>query len=180
MTVAYQGQRGAFGHEACLQFAPDHEALPSPSFAAVISAVLSGEADLGMLPVENSRAGPVPEVRDLIAANDLTIEGVHALSVRMHLLALPGATLAGIRTVVSHTMALAQCADSLVELGVATEARSNTAIAACALAAGDDHSVAVLASETAATLYGLNILRRDMQDDEDNTTIFHIVGRPAR
>jgi prephenate dehydratase len=180
VTIAYLGEPGAFSHEACLKFVPDHEPLARPSFAGVIAAVVKGEADLGILPVENSGAGPVEEARALLAACGLPIVATHSLQVRMHLLGLPGATLDDVTTVISHPMALAQSARSLETLGLATETATNTAIAARMLQARQDKAIAVLASEAAAAIYGLEILRRDVHDDPDNRTLFTVIGPVAK
>lgn len=174
MTIAYQGAPGAFGHQACLAFLPGREAIAKASFAEVAAAVAAGEAELGMLPLENSRAGPVPGVAELIAASGLAVLAEHALPVRLHLLAPAGVRLAEIRTAVSHPMALRQCAASLARLGLATEEAENTAIAARDLAGRDR---AALASEAAAALYGLTIVEADMQDDPGNATRFALVAR---
>lgn len=177
MTIAYQGQPGAFGHEACLKFMPSHVPLPKPSFQAVTEAVSHGESDFGMLPTENSCAGPVTEVQDLLSKLDLPIISTHSLPVRMHLLAPRGTGLESIRRVVSHSVALAQCAATLQEMGLATELASNTAVAAKMVARGSDGETAVLASEAAAAIFGLAILRRDVHDQPDNATTFCILGR---
>jgi prephenate dehydratase len=174
-TVAYQGEPGAFGEEACRLFLPEHATRPYCSFEAVAAAVTDGEADLGMLPLENSCAGPVPGMADLLARSAVRIERRVTLAVRMHLLARPGTQLDAIRTVASHPMALAQCSAALNRLGVATEAASNTAAAAKALAASDATDRAVLASEHAAATYGLDILMRNLEDQPDNRTEFAII-----
>jgi prephenate dehydratase len=172
MTVAYQGAEGAFSHEACLRFLPEHQAVPVATFADVVSAVQSGEAHLGMLPLANNDAGETG-ARELIAQARLHIVGEPVLPVRMHLLGLPDATLDEIRTVVSHPIALRQCSEALANLGLEAEETSNTAIAAKALR---NSSQAVLASEAAAAIYGLAILARDVQNRTDNATTFAIVS----
>lgn len=174
MSVAYQGAPGAFAHQACLAFAASHEPVAYASFADVAAAVAAGEAALGMLPLENSGAGLVPGVAELIAG--LVVVAEHVLPVRLHLLALPGVALAEVRTVVSHEMALRQCAGSLRALGLAGERAANTAVAARDLAGRDR---AALASAAAAEIYGLTVLRADMQDDPDNRTRFALVRRGA-
>ena len=176
MTVAYQGVEGAFAHEACLRFLGDHQAIALPTFLDVVNAVQRGEADLGMLPLANNQAGETG-ARELIEKARLHIIDQPVLAVRMHLLGMPTARLEQIRTVVSHPVALRQCATTLAELGVATEETSNTALAAKALT---NPSRGVLASETAADLYGLVVLRRDVHDREDNETRFAIVSREER
>ena len=175
MTVAYQGVPGAFGHAACLHFVPDHDPVAKPTFAAVVAAVASGESDYGVLPVENSVAGPVRDVEHLLWGCRLP-QKIHDLPVRMHLLSLPGTELAAVRRVISHPIGLAQCAATLRSMGVTTEPASNTAIAAATLAKSKDEATAVLASEAAAKTYGLTILREDMQDRMDNVTSFCVLG----
>jgi len=176
MKVAYQGAEGAFSHEACLRFLPDHRPVPVPTFTDVISAVRSGEVALGMLPLANNEAGETG-ARELIESACLHIVGEPVLPVRMHLLGLPFATLDQIRTVVSHPIALRQCSRTLAALGMSTEETSNTALAAKALA---NPNRGVLASEAAAELYGLAILKRDVHDRADNATRFVIVSRSPR
>jgi prephenate dehydratase len=174
MRIAYAGTPGAFGHEACLAFAPAEEPLAVPGFADVAAAVESGLAQAGMLPLRNSRAGTVEEVASFLASCPLRIASEHDLPVRMHLLALPGAELADICTVVSHSMALRQCTKLLAALGVEAREALNTAAAARDLA---DPSCAVLASEAAARAYGLIVLRHDVHDVPDNLTRFARIVR---
>ena len=169
---------GAFGHAACLAFLPDHVPVAKADFVSVVAAVASAETTFGVLPVENSVAGPVHDVAALLAGCSLPT-ALHDLPIRMHLLARPGVEFASVRRVVSHPIALAQCARTLRELGLATAEASNTAIAAQALARGGDTETAVLASEAAALEYGLVILRRDLQDRADNVTRFCVLGPRA-
>ena len=171
MRIAYQGAPGAFSHEACRAFAPQCEALAEATFADVVEAVLSGIAERGILPLANSSGGDVPGNRELLDNFRLKIVNTQPLLVRMHLLALPGVGIEDIRTVVSHPMALKQCAVKLAALGVAVEEASNTAIAAAGL---DRRDCGVLASQAAADAYGLDIVQRDMHDRADNATIFTI------
>jgi prephenate dehydratase len=174
MKIAYQGVPGAFSHEACLTFLPDHEPFGKPTFADVIDTVETEETEYGILPYENSAVGPVEEVHRLLAACDLEIVARHVLPIRIHLLGLPGASLASVTTAVSHPMALKQCAETLGQMGLAARPASNTAAAAQALA---DETNAVLASEFAARAYGLTILRHDMQDHPDNSTTFVVLAK---
>jgi prephenate dehydratase len=177
--VAYQGMAGAFGHEACLTFLPDHQLLAKQSFADVIEAVSEGQASLGMLPYRNSIAGMVEEVEQLLMEAPVTIVERHWLAIRLHLFGRSGARIDDIRTIVSHPMALAQCNIRLSRLGKEIIPAANTAAAAKALADGIDDGGAVLASEAAGALYGLSILERDMQDRSDNQTEFVIIARPG-
>jgi prephenate dehydratase len=173
VTVAYPGAPGAFSHEACLRFLPKHEPVPVASFAEVVDAIQGGASKFGMLPLSNNEAGDTG-ARALIEASGLRIVDEPVLPIHMHLLGLPSATADKIRTVVSHPVALRQCARSLADLGVKTEEAANTALAAKALASADR---GVLASEAAASLYNLTILMRDMHDRPDNATTFAIIAR---
>ncbi|MDQ8755571.1 prephenate dehydratase domain-containing protein [Sphingosinicella sp. LHD-64] len=177
MKVAYQGVPGAFSWEACRTFLPEWTPVPRATFANVIKAVQAGAAGRGMLPVRNSTAGPVPGVEDLIRESGLLIVGRHRLPIRLHLLGLPDAELEGIVRVTSHPMALAQCVRWREEAGVTAEDAPNTAMAAEALAESGDPAIGVIASEVAAEAYGLRILKRDIQDREDNATTFCVVAR---
>jgi prephenate dehydratase len=179
MKVAYQGEPGAFSHEACIRFLPAYEAVRKDSFADVFESVAAGETELGVLPEENVAAGIVPEVRELLGRGSLEVVARHLLPIRMHLLGIPGATFAEIETVVSHPIALAQCAASIARLGLKTEEAPNTAGAAKALAKAADPTRAVLASEAAAATYGLVIMMRDLQDRADNATRFAVLARSA-
>jgi prephenate dehydratase len=176
MTIGYAGAPGAFAHEAATLFAPEKVGIAFASFAAVVEAVASSAVELGVLPVSNGRAGAVPGVAALLAdARIRTIEE-REVAVRVHLLALPGVALDEVRMIASHPVALAQCAEHLAALGIATEEAANTAVAAAAL---DRRDKGVLASEAAAEAYGLAVLKRDLHDDPDNRTRFALIARVA-
>lgn len=176
MTVAYPGAEGAFSHEACLRFLPGHEPVPVATFSEVVRAVQTGQTELGMLPLSNNEAGETG-ARELVEQARLRIVGQPVLKVRMHLLGLASATIDQVRTVVSHPIALRQCSQSLSALGVQTDEVSSTALAAKDLRSP---ARAVLASESAAALYGLAILKRDMHDRPDNATRFAILSRGGK
>lgn len=174
MSVAYQGVPGAFGHEACLTFLPHESPAAKASFGAVLQAVLDGDDPLGMLPLVNAIAGPVPEVQALLADDPVAILSQHVLPIRMHLLGLPGARLDDIRIVASHPMAIKQCTRAIAEYGWTVEEAANTAIAAQQL---EDPTRGVFASAAAAQVYGLEILRHDVHDRPDNSTTFGVLAR---
>lgn len=174
MTVAYPGVPGAFSHEASRAFLPGEEPIAYPSFKRVVQAVENREADLGILPIENNNVGRVDEVSQLLSSSMLKVLAEHRLPIRIHLLGCPGCSLDQVRTVVSHPMALKQCAATLARLGLATEESTSTSVAAKLLR---DPAKAVLASEAAAAAYGLVILKRDVHDREVNETTFAVVSR---
>ncbi len=179
LTIAYAGQPGAFAEEACRAFRPDHEPVSFEGFADVAAAVVEGRAVRGMIPLENSISGPVPGVAALISQTGLLVEERRELPVRMHLLGFADAALDALERITSHPVALAQCAGNLAQFSVRLEAADNTAASARRLAASGDRKAAVLASEHAASLYGLTILRHDLQDRADNFTTFGVVRRDA-
>jgi prephenate dehydratase len=175
--VAFQGVFGAFSHEACLACLPDGEPTPYESFADAIAAVRCGACDLAFLPVENSSAGPVPEMQSLLPECGLEIVGEHAWRIRMQLMAVPGARMEDIEVVSSHPMALKQCTRIIGELGAQPRPAFDTAGAAQALARSGDKTTAVVAARTAAHRYGLAVLRADVEDAADNTTRFVVLAR---
>lgn len=174
MTVAYHGVPGAFSHEACLRFVPGEEPVGLATFADVVRAVEQGEADIGVLPLENNNAGGVDEVQQLLKRSSLKVVGEQRLPIHIHLLGLPGSSLGQIRTAVSHPMAIKQCMQTLQSLGLETEEASSTSVAAQQLS---EATKAVLASEAAAEAYGLVVLKRNVHDRELNETTFVLVAR---
>ena len=174
MTVAYHGVPGAYSHEACLRFLPGEEPVGLASFADVIRAVERGEADYGVLPLENNNAGGVDEVQGLLGGSSLRVVAEHRLPIRIHLLGLPGSSLGQVRTAVSHPMAIKQCVQTLRSLGLDSEDAPSTSLAAQTLS---DPAKAVLASEAAAEAYGLVVLKPNVHDREVNETTFVVVSR---
>ena len=176
--IAFQGVFGAFSHEACKGCLPDDEPVPYPTFAEAIAAVKTGACELAFLPVENSSAGPVPEMQALLPECGLERIAEHPWRIRMQLMAVPGASIEDITTVTSHPMALKQCIRIIMELGAQAVSAFDTAGAAEALAKSGDKTTAVVAARAAAELYGLEILRADVEDADDNTTRFVVLERP--
>lgn len=180
--AAFQGAPGAFSHEAVLALLPDHAPMPHASFAEVFAAVAAGACERAVVPVENSSAGPVPEVARLLPTSGLSVEAEAWRPIRLMLLGLPSATLADVRTAHSHPMALKQCRDALRALGLEPVEAYDTAGAAAELRAAGDLSRAAVASRTAGEIAGLALLREDLQDEPDNRTRFLVLapGRHAR
>lgn len=177
-TVAYQGVEGAWAHIALRRLYPFARALSRATWADVFDAVEQGDAATGVVPFENSTAGDVSAVLDLLYAHPaVQIRGMVDLPIRQDLLGVPGAALGEIRTVVSHQQALAQSGPFLKTHGFATESWGNTADAARHVAELGDKTVAAIASAETAELYGLQILAPGVNEDGDNTTRFLVLGR---
>ncbi|MBW3559961.1 MAG: prephenate dehydratase [Proteobacteria bacterium] len=177
MRLAYQGEPGAFSHEACLRFAPEAEPVGFDSFDEAVETVRNGGCGAAMLPVENSLAGPVHPVLRLLADAGLRETGRFALPIRIMLIGSPGAVIDGVRVVASHPVALLQCRQLIAELGLETETAFDTAGAARLLAEAPEPKRAVLASRVAAERHALPVLRADVQDRASNHTTF-VLMRP--
>ncbi|MCB9680166.1 MAG: prephenate dehydratase [Alphaproteobacteria bacterium] len=178
--VAFQGELGAYSHLACRAACPDHAVMPCPSFDAVFDAVEGGQAELGMLPVENSQAGRVADIHRLLPQRSLHIIGEHYQPVHHQLLGVPGATRAQVREARSHPQALAQCRTYLHRHAIKPVASRDTSGAALDVAALGDPGVAALASTLAGELAGLTVLDADIEDAADNTTRFLVMAESAR
>jgi chorismate mutase/prephenate dehydratase len=177
MKAAYSGTRGAFAHIATSRFFPTAQAQAYPDFAAAYQAVVSGECDVAVLPTENSYNGEVGQVTDLMFSGPLYVNAIAELPVTQDLLALPGATMADIKKVVSHPQALGQCAEYIKEKGFETREYSNTALAAEYVAEKGKKSIAAIASAEAAELFGLTVLERNINASRTNTTKFAVFSR---
>ena len=175
--IAFQGLAGAYSHLACGEAYPDLKALPCVSFEAAFEAVLTGEAALAMIPIENSVAGRVADIHHLLPDSGLHIIAEHFQRVTHQLLTIKGATIDGLKTVHSHIHALPQCRKLIRELGLEPHVHADTAGAAAELAASGDLSAAVIASSLAAETYGLDILRSGIEDADNNTTRFVVMAK---
>jgi chorismate mutase / prephenate dehydratase len=184
--VAFQGIEGAFSELAGRKFFAPHldraVFLGLPTFEQVVDAVENGDADFGMLPVENTTAGSINEVYDLLSCAQLSIIGEEVLRVEQCLLAVGEVPLAGIRRVLSHPQALAQCMKFLSSLpNCQVQPHMDTAMAVKKVKDEGDPTVAAIASEEAGRRYGLQVLRRNVEDQSNNYTRFLIVAkRPSR
>ena len=181
--VAYQGEPGAFSEAAIVAlFGREAAPLSCAQFADVVAAVDSGRADLGLLPIENSIAGPVADSVAAIERSALVVTGTTALPIQLALLALPGATLESLRSVESHPVALRQCGEFLAAHRwlVARESH-DTAGAAREVAQSRDEGRAAIAAARAGALHGVVVLAQGIEDRSDNVTQFAIIARePAR
>ncbi len=175
--IAFQGELGAYGHEACVTARPDFTPLPCATFDDAIEAVRNGDADLGMIAVENSTYGRVADVHSLLPESGLHIVDETFVRVHINLLAQRGAKLDGIKEAFGHPVILPQCATFLRDHSIRGRTSSDNARAAREVAGGGDPTVAALASELAAGIYGLDILARHIEDHDRNTTRFLIMAR---
>ena len=179
MKVAIQGERGAFSHEAALlALGSEAEVLPRPSFDALFAAVLAGEAERGLLPIENSLAGSIHENYDRLQDSPLHIVGETQLRVRHCLIGRPGASKASLRRVASHPVALAQCRRFFAERPqVEAVATYDTAGSVLELMRSGQAGDGAIASALAASLYGGIVLISGLEDDPQNYTRFLILAR---
>lgn len=176
-TIAFMGVEGANADLACRQACPYMRTLPCPSFEDVFEAVATGKAALGMIPIENSQAGRVAEIHNLLPKTKLHIVGEYFQHIEHVLMAVKGAALETIKDVYSHPQALMQCRDNLRKMKVNLHTYSNTAQAAADIAKWNDPAKAAIASPLAAELYGLVPLREHLQDADNNTTVFILISR---
>ena len=174
--IAFQGALGAYSHEACLQARPDMIPVPCTTFEGVIRAVRDGRADLAMLPVENTTYGRVADIHRLLPESGLHIIAEAFVRVRIALMARPGVPLSEVRHVRAHMVLLPQARRFLDSHGITFEAAADSAGAAEDLARSDGSTEGVLASEVAADIHGLEVLARDVEDLDHNTTRFLLMA----
>ena len=184
MKVAYGGVQGAYANIAAKKMFPAANLLAKADFLEAYKAVETGECDVAVLPIENSLAGEVGEVMDLIYRGPLHINRVFELPIRHHLLGIKGSSRERITKVISHPQALAQCSNYIRKNGLSTETAANTSAAAALVKELQDPYVGVIASEETAAIFGLEILDGEIQNALVNTTRFAAFSRslhkPAR
>jgi prephenate dehydratase len=177
--IAFQGELGAYSHQACAQARPDFTPVPCQTFEDVVEMTRSGAVDLGMLAVENSTYGRVADVHSLLPKAGLHIVDEAFVRVHVNLLGVKGAKLADVTEAHGHVVILPQCAGFLKEHGIKGHVSSDNARAAREVAEGGDKTRAALASELAAEIYGLDVLARHIEDHKNNTTRFLVMSRHA-
>ena len=177
--IAFQGELGAYSHQACQQARPEMEVVPCTTFEDVVEMTRSGAVDLGMLAVENSTYGRVADVHSLLPKSGLHIVGEAFVRVHVNLLGVPGATVADVTEAHGHVVILPQCAGFLRSHGITGRVSSDNARAAREVAEAGDKTRAALASELAAQIYGLEVLARHIEDHKNNTTRFLVMSREA-
>ena len=175
--IAFQGEFGANSDMACRDMFPDMEPLPCPTFEDAFNAIENGEADLGMIPIENTLAGRVADIHHLLPESRLHIIGEYFMPIRFQLMVMPGVTKDEIRTVHSHIHALGQCRKIIRSNGWKPVIAGDTAGSARLVSETGDRSMAALAPRLAASLYGLDILAENVEDSENNVTRFVVLSR---
>ena len=178
--IAFQGEPGANSHIACAEVYPGYEPLPCATFEDALAAVSSGEAELGMIPIENSIAGRVADIHHLLPHANLHIVGEYFLPIHFQLMAVKGAKLADIKFVESHIHAIGQCRRFIRAHGLKAVIAADTAGAARQVAQAGDKTRAALAPKLAAGIYGLDVLAENVEDEAHNTTRFVILSPEAK
>ena len=177
LNVAYSGVEGAFAHIAAGRIFPEGNRVSCRDFKAAYEAVVNGDCDVAVLPIENSYAGEVGQTIDLIFTGGLFINGIYELEIHQNLLGIPGASAADIKKVTSHPQALAQCHDYIKRKGFDTESANNTAVAAKMVADLKDKSFGAIASVETAEIYGLDVLEANINKSGENTTRFVVLSK---
>ena len=175
--VVFQGEPGSYSHLAAREAVPHCEAIAAPTFEDAFAWMREGAVDLGLIPVENSLHGRIADIHYLLPDSPLYILGEHFLRVRHQLMAISGATLSSITTVVSQEPALGQCRNIVRDLGLKRQLWADTAGAARHVAEVKDRTLAAVASKLAAEIHGLNILKSDVEDADHNVTRFLLMSR---
>ena len=175
--IAYSGVEGAFAHIAACRIFPDGMKIACTDFESAYASVVNGECDYAVLPIENSYAGEVGQVMDLMYAGPLYVSGIYDLRITQNLLGVPGTRIEDIKTVISHPQALTQCNEYIQKHGYQAMQAINTARAAQEVAEKGDKTVAAIASAETASLYGLSLLDHDINESAANTTRFAVFSR---
>lgn len=170
--ISFQGELGAYGHQACFEMFPDMEAIPCRSFEDAINAVHDGRAEFAMLPVENSTYGRVADIHSLLPDSGLYIVGEHFVRVHANLLAHKGTKLEDVKRGVSHVVLLGQVRKFLAKHNIEPVVGRDTAGSVKDVAEANEPGLAAFGSELAGKIYGLDVLARHIEDNDHNTTRF--------
>ncbi|KGJ12528.1 prephenate dehydratase (plasmid) [Paracoccus versutus] len=176
-VIAFQGEPGAYSHQACRFYRPQMEALPCRTFEDTIEAVRGGKAELAMLPVENSTYGRVADIHHLLPETGLHIIDEGFVRVRISLLAVPGTKLSQVSDAMSHPVLLGQCRGFLRRHAIRGMVGADTAGSALEVARRGEPSLAALAAPLAGEIYGLEELASGIEDRQNNTTRFLVMAR---
>jgi len=174
--IAYQGEPGCNSHIVCLEHYPHADYVPCASFEDVFAAVANGDADLAMIPIDNSLAGRVADIHHFLPTSGLHIIAEHFLRIRFSLMAIRGVDRSQIKTVHSHVHALGQCRKIIREYGLTPIISGDTAGSAREIAEAADPTQAAIAPPLAAEIYDLDVLAEDVEDEDHNTTRFVLLS----
>ena len=177
MRVAFSGVAGAFASIAAGKIFKQCVRVPHPDFRSAYNAVVNGECDCAVLPIENSTAGEVGQVMDMMFSGPLFVSGIYDLPIIHNLMAIPGTKISDIQEVISHPQALSQCSEYIREHNFKASEFENTARAAKFVAEQNSHAIAAIASDETAKLYGLEILEKGINERNINTTRFAVLTR---
>ncbi|MEO1919761.1 MAG: prephenate dehydratase [Paracoccaceae bacterium] len=175
-VISFQGELGAYSHQACVEMFPNMEVLPCNTFEGAVAAVKDGRADLAMLPVENSTYGRVADIHHLLPETGLHIIGEYFVRVHINMMVVPGTKLEQVKHALSHTVLLGQCRGFLKEHSIQPRTGVDTAGSAKHVAKAADAEVAALASALAGSIYGLETLAENIEDNQHNTTRFLVMS----
>jgi prephenate dehydratase len=177
--ISFQGAAGANSDMACRIVFPDMITLPCGSFGETLAAVREKHAKYAMIPIDNSVAGRVADIHHLLPDSGLQIIAEHFQRINHYLLGPKGAKLSDVKIVHSHIHALNQCRNFVRSHDLKPVVHVDTAAAAADIANWDDKSQAAISSPLAAQIYGLEVLRTNIEDAEHNTTRFLVMAREA-
>lgn len=180
MRVAYSGVEGAFANIVAERIFPDANCVGYKDFAAAYNAVVDGECDCAVLPIENSFNGDVGLVLDLSFFGSLFVNGIYEAEIVQNLLGINEAKIEDIKTVISHSQALGQCASYIESHGFTTIEAVNTAVAAKTVAESGDKTLAAIASAEAAEKFGLQKLETHINESNQNSTRFAVFSRSEK
>lgn len=175
--IAFQGALGAYSDLSCRTVFPDLETMPCHAFDDAFNALQNGDADLAMIPVDNTIAGRVADVHHLLPQSGLFIIGEHFQPIEHNLLGVKGTKISDLKTVHSHIHALPQCRKLIKKLGLTSNVHADTAGAAEQVSNLNDTAHGAIASSLAAEIYDLDIIEQNIQDENHNTTRFLILSR---
>lgn len=175
--IAFQGEHGAYSDLACRTMFKEYETLPCTSFDEAFDAVHSCRAKYAMIPIDNTIAGRVADVHTLLPKYDLFIIGEHFQPIHHNLLGVKNSKISDIQYIHSHIHALPQCKKEISNLGVQPKVHADTAGAAAEIARLNNPAHGAIASSLAAEIYGLDILKSDIQDESGNMTRFIVLSR---
>ena len=180
LKVAFQGEKGAYSHLACLEVFPDADAVACSTFEEAFQLAKDNSEYKIVIPIENSLAGRVADIHYLIPKYKLQIHAEHFQQVTHNLLGIKGSKLKDIKTVRSHSQAIGQCSKMISENKIKPIISADTAGSAKFISEKKDKTDSAIASDLAAKTYGLEIIKSNVEDEVGNVTRFFIMGKDSK